>query len=226
VTVTELSTEASPESISLLLIGVSMVAYVLTQDIEGLGVLQHCTTSLSECQKLIELAIHDVCWYVMPSKSYLEISPLDHVVNWLHSEEMVPPCSSGPTKLLGGKKDFGRIRTISIKQWEFGFHHPEPNIRVEWIFCPSEQQRLSNEELLIGGRCQGTLVMITTIVLRPWLTLSELSQNLILQSHQLLHGRRLRRWWRNALILSMARSSCHLKFWMFLLSYYEIRDCT
>jgi hypothetical protein len=38
-TVTELSIEASPEPVSLLLISVSMVACVLTQVIESLGVL-------------------------------------------------------------------------------------------------------------------------------------------------------------------------------------------
>jgi hypothetical protein len=64
--------------------------------------------------------------------------------------------------------------------------------------------RLSTEKLLVGGRCSGTLVVITTpIVLRLWLTLSKLPQNLILLSHQLLHGRRLQWWWRNALILSL-----------------------
>jgi hypothetical protein len=169
----ELSTEAPPESISLLLIRVSMIACVLIQVIESLGVLQHCMTPLSECQKFIELAVHDAYWYVMPFECCLELPPLNHVVNRLHSEEMVPPCPRGPTKLLGGETDLGRIRTLSIKQWEFGFHHPEPNIRVEWVFCPSEQQRLSTEKLLIGGRCWGTLMMITTpIVLRWWLTLS------------------------------------------------------
>jgi hypothetical protein len=55
------------------------------------------------------------------------------------------------------------------------------------------------------------MVITTTIVLRWWLTLSQLSQNLILLSHQFLHGRRRWRWMRNALILSTARSSCHLK---------------
>jgi hypothetical protein len=54
-----------------------------------------------------------------------------------------------------------------------GFHHPDPNIRVEWVFCPGEQRWLSIEQLLIGGRCSGTLMMITTpIVLRWWLALS------------------------------------------------------
>jgi hypothetical protein len=96
-TVTELSVEASPKPVSLLLISVSMVAFVLTQVIESLGVLQHGTTPLSECQKLIELAVHDACWYVMPSESRLELSRLNHVVGRVHGEEVVPPCPSGPT---------------------------------------------------------------------------------------------------------------------------------
>jgi hypothetical protein len=75
----ELSAEAPPESVSLLLISVSMVACVLTQVIESLGVLQHGKTSLSECQKLIELAVHDACWYVMPSNAALN-SP--HSTTW------------------------------------------------------------------------------------------------------------------------------------------------
>jgi hypothetical protein len=54
-------------------------------------------------------------------------------------------------------------------------------------------------------------VVTTTIVLRWRLTLSQLPQNLVLLSHQLLHGRRRWRWWRNAFILSTIRSSCHLK---------------
>jgi hypothetical protein len=149
-----------------------MIARVLTQVIESLGVLQHCTTPLSECQKFIELVVHDACWYVMPSECWLELSPLNHVVNRLQSKEMVPPCPCGPTKLLGGETDLGRIRTLSIKQWEFGFHHPEPHISIKWILCPGEQWRLSTEKLLIGHRCWGTLMMITTpIVLRRWLTL-------------------------------------------------------
>jgi hypothetical protein len=82
----ELSTEFPPESISLLLVHVSMISCVLTQVIEGLGVLQHCMSSLSECQKFIELAVHDAYWYVMPSECCLELSPLNHVVNRLHGK--------------------------------------------------------------------------------------------------------------------------------------------
>jgi hypothetical protein len=105
----ELSVEAPPEPVSLLLISVSMVACVLTQVIESLGVLQHGTTSLSECQKLVELTVHDACWYMMPSECRLELFPLNHMVGRLHGEEMVPPCPSGSTKLLDGETDPGRI---------------------------------------------------------------------------------------------------------------------
>jgi hypothetical protein len=97
-TVAELSVEAPPEPVSLLFINVSMVACILTQVIESLGVLQHGTTSLSECQKLIKLAVHDAWWYVMPPECRLELSPLNHMVGRLHGEEMVSPCPSGPTK--------------------------------------------------------------------------------------------------------------------------------
>jgi hypothetical protein len=107
--VTELGVEAPPEPISLLFVGVSMVACVLTKVIESLGILQHGTTPLSERQKLIELAVHDACWYVMLSECRLELSPLNHVVGRLHGKKMVPPCPSGPTKLVGGETDLGRI---------------------------------------------------------------------------------------------------------------------
>jgi hypothetical protein len=95
------------------------------------------------------------------------------VVNRLHSEEVIPPCPRGSAKLLGGEADLGHIGTTSIKQWEFGFNHPEPHICIKRVLCPSEQRRLSAEEVLIGGRCWGTLMVITTtIVLGWWLALS------------------------------------------------------
>jgi hypothetical protein len=150
-----------------------MVACVLTQVIEGLDILQDCTTPLSTCQKLIKLAVHDACRYVMSTECCLELSPFHHVINRLHSKKVIPPSSRGSAKLLGCETDLGHIRANSIKQWEFGFHHSEPYISIKGILCPSEQRRLSAEELLIGGCCWGTLMVITTtIVLGWWLTLS------------------------------------------------------
>jgi hypothetical protein len=31
------------------------------------------------------------------------------VVNWLHSEEVIPPCPRGSAKLLGGEPDLSHI---------------------------------------------------------------------------------------------------------------------
>jgi hypothetical protein len=66
-------------------------------------------TALSECQKLIELAVHDAYGYVMSSECRLELSLFKHVVNRLHSEEVIPPCPRGSAKLLGGETDLGHI---------------------------------------------------------------------------------------------------------------------
>ena len=86
-----------------------MISGVLAQVIEGLSPLQHCPVPLSECQKLIELAVHNACWYMMPPESCLELSPFHIMVNWLHSKEMVPPCPCGSAKLLGGEPNLSHL---------------------------------------------------------------------------------------------------------------------
>jgi hypothetical protein len=86
-----------------------MIACVLTQVIESLSVLQHSTIPLSKCQKFIKLAVHDACWYVMPSECCLKFSPFHHVINCLHSEKVVPPSPLGSAKLLGGEPDLSHI---------------------------------------------------------------------------------------------------------------------
>jgi hypothetical protein len=45
----------------------------------------------------------------MSSECCLEFSPFHHVVNWLHSEEVIPPCPRGSAKPLGGKMNLGHI---------------------------------------------------------------------------------------------------------------------
>jgi hypothetical protein len=86
-----------------------MIACILTQVVEGLSVLQHSTVPLSECQKLIKFAVHNACRYVMSYECCLELSPFHHVVNWLHSEEVIPPGPRGSAKLLGGEPDLSHI---------------------------------------------------------------------------------------------------------------------
>jgi hypothetical protein len=86
-----------------------MISGILTQVIEGLCLLQHSAIPLSKCQKFIKLSVHDSCWYMMPSESGLELSPFHNVVNWLHSKEVVSPCSRRSVKLLGGEPDLSHI---------------------------------------------------------------------------------------------------------------------
>jgi hypothetical protein len=73
-----------------------MISGILTQVIEGLSVLQHCAISLSKCKKLIKLAVHNSCWYVMPSEGCLELSPFHHVVNCCIARKWSHHVRAGP----------------------------------------------------------------------------------------------------------------------------------
>jgi hypothetical protein len=105
-----------------------------------------------------------------------------------------------------------------MEQWEFGFHHSQPHICVKWVLRPGEQWRLGAKEFLIGGRRGVTLVVSTTIMLGWWLTLSQLPQDLILLSHELLQSGRWWRRWRNALVLATTLPPGHLKKTTYLLN--------
>jgi hypothetical protein len=54
-------------------------------------------------------------------------------------------------------------------------------------------------------------LLASTILLGVGLALQELSQNLILLGHQLLHYGSWRRWWGNLLVMHVTLPSCHLK---------------
>jgi hypothetical protein len=65
----------------------------------------------------------------------------------------------------------------------------------------------------------------TTIMLRWWLTLGQLSQDLILLSHELLQSGRRWRWWRNALVLATTLPPGHLKKpHIYLTPYFQVQD--
>jgi hypothetical protein len=108
-TVTELSAEPPPEPVSLLLICICVIPGILAQVIKGLGILQHCPVALSECQKLIELPVHNPGWYMVSSESCLELPPFYLSVLWLHSKKMIPPSPCRSAKLLGGGPNFGDL---------------------------------------------------------------------------------------------------------------------
>jgi hypothetical protein len=71
----QLGVETPAEAVSLLLIGISMITCVLAQVVEGRSVLQYRASSLVECQELIQLAIKNSSWDVVPSESSIEFLP-------------------------------------------------------------------------------------------------------------------------------------------------------
>jgi hypothetical protein len=54
-------------------------------------------------------------------------------------------------------------------------------------------------------------MLASTMLLRVGLTLQELSQNLFLLGHQLLHSESWRRWRGNLLVMPATLPSCHMK---------------
>jgi hypothetical protein len=74
-TLTQLGVETPAETVSLLLIRISMIPLVLAQVVEGLSILQYRVGSLIECQEFIQLAVKNSSWDVVSSKSSLEFLP-------------------------------------------------------------------------------------------------------------------------------------------------------
>jgi hypothetical protein len=183
----QLGVETPVEAVSLLLIRISMVTCILAHVVEGLSILQYRVGSLIKCQKLIQLAIENPDWNVVPSESSLEFLPRHFMISEEHSTEVVPPSSSRAVKLLCGEASLGIIRVVSREEGKLGLNDAEPHIGVQRILYLGEQGWLRAQELLVGCRCRRSLMLVSTMLLRVGLALQELSQNLILLGHQLLH---------------------------------------
>jgi hypothetical protein len=173
--------------------------------------MQYHAGSLIKRQKLIQLAIKDASWDVVSSKSSLEFLPRHFRIGGEHSTEVVPPSPSRAAKLLRGESSLGFIRAVSREEGKIGLNDAEPHVGVQWILCLGEQGWLRTQELLVGCRCQRSLMLASTMLLRVALALQELSQNLILLGHQLLHCGSWRRWRGNLLVMPATLPSCHLK---------------
>jgi hypothetical protein len=207
----QLGVETPAEAVSLLLIRIGMVTCILAQVVEGLSVLQYHAGSLIKCQKLIQLAIENSSGNVVPSESGLEFFPSHFMTSGEHSTEVVPPSPSRAMKLLRGKASLGFIRAVSCEEGKLGLNDAEPHVGVQRILCLGEQGWLRAHELLVGCRCRRSLMLASTMMLRVGLALQELSQNLILLGHQLLHCGSWRRWRGNLLVMPATLASCHLK---------------
>jgi hypothetical protein len=85
---------------------------------------------LSQSQKFIELAVHDVRCNVMHYECCLELVPCNHVVRMLHGEEVIPPCSRGSMEVLGGESSLDCIKACPHEQWKLGLYHSKPYICI------------------------------------------------------------------------------------------------
>jgi hypothetical protein len=124
---------------------------------------------------------------------------------------VVPPSPSRATKLLHGKASLDLIRSVSREEGKLGLNDVEPHVGIQRILFLGEQGRLRALELLVHCHCQRSLRLASTILLRVGLALQELSQNLVLLGHQLLHCGSWRRWRGNLLVLPTTLPSCHPK---------------
>jgi hypothetical protein len=77
----QLGVETRAKAVSLLLVRISMITCILAQVVEGLGLLQYRVGSLIKCQKLIQLAIKNSGWDVVPSESSLEFLPRHFMIS-------------------------------------------------------------------------------------------------------------------------------------------------
>jgi hypothetical protein len=125
--------------------------------------------------------------------------------------EVVPPSPSRATKLLRGEASLGLIGAVSHEEGKLGLNDTEPHVGIQRILCLDEQGRLRAQELLVGCRCRRSLLLASTMLLGVGLALQELSQNLILLGHKLLHYGSWRRWRGNLLVMPATLPSCHLK---------------
>jgi hypothetical protein len=119
--------------------------------------------------------------------------------------------SSRATKLLRGEASLSIIRAVSREEGKLGLNDAKPHVGVQRILCLGEQGWLRAQELLVGCRCRRSLMQASTMLLGVGLALQELSQNLVLLGHQLLHCGSWRRWRGNLLVLPATLPSCHLK---------------
>ena len=148
---------------------------------------------------------------MVSSEGSLEFLPRYLTISGEHNTEVVPPSPSRAAKLLCGKASLGLIRAISREEGKLGLDDAKPHVGVQRILCLGEQGWLRAQKLLVSCHCWGSLMLASTMLLRVGLALQELSQNLILLGHQLLHCGSWRRWQGNLLVMPATLPSCHLK---------------
>jgi hypothetical protein len=162
-------------------------------------------------QKFIQLPIQNANWDVVSSKGSLEFLPRYFTISGEHITEVIPPSPSRAAELLCDEASLGFIRAVSREEGKLGLDDAKPHVGVQRILCLGEQGRLRAQKLLVSCHSRRSLMLASTVLLRVGLTLQELSRNLILLGHQLLHCGSWRRWRGNLLVLPATLPSCPLK---------------
>src|SRR6185312_7258531 len=81
-----------------------MIARVLTEVVESLGILENCTCPLSKSQELIQLPIHESFWNMMTLECSLEFIPSGNVISWEHAKVVIPPRRAEPRSCCAAKR--------------------------------------------------------------------------------------------------------------------------
>jgi hypothetical protein len=131
----------------------------------------------------------------MRSKGDPEFIPCDDMPCRLHGIEIVPPDSSGTTKLLSSKRSFARVRTWYGQESELRFNNMELGIGIQWFFRLTEERRLGTEKILVTSHRRIAIITASSdLMLLVLLGLYQQVEQLRLPSHDF--GKVGRRWWR------------------------------
>jgi hypothetical protein len=146
----------------LLFLGIiiRVIPRVLAQMIKSLCILEYSVGALCECQKFIQLPLHQSFRNMVCPEGRLKFLPGDNVASGLHGTMVLPPNAGSATKLLSSEVSFTRVRTRYSKKGKLLFNSMEPCIGIKRFFSFTEQWGLGTEEILIV--CHLRIEVITT----------------------------------------------------------------
>jgi hypothetical protein len=156
----ELCVETTTETLLLLGIIIRVTPRVLAQMIKSLCILEYSAGALCECQKFIQLPLHQSFRNMVCPEGSPKFLPGDNMASGLHGTMVIPPNAGSTTKLLSSEVSFTRVRTRYSKKGELRVNSTEPSVGIKWFFSFTEQWRLGAEEILIA--CHLRIEVITT----------------------------------------------------------------
>jgi hypothetical protein len=114
----ELCVETSTETLLLLGIIIRVVPRVLAQMFESLCILEYSAGALCECQKFIQLPLHQSFRNMVCPEGSSKFLPRDNMASGLHGTMVIPPNAGSAMKLLSSKESFTQLRTRYSKKGE------------------------------------------------------------------------------------------------------------